>query len=128
MNLTQLLENVADQDKGAELNLPDPVTGEPTGMKLWLVGPDSDTARRAEIAMADDLAEMADDRGMVNGEQRAKARLQALARLVVRWEVADDDGPVAFNQKNLITLLRVSWVRQTVEGFAADRANFMAAR
>lgn len=127
MNLRDVLDNAADQDKGTLLDLIHPVSGEPTGLQLWIAGPDSDTARRAEVAMSDDLGEMADDSGMVTGEGRAKVRLNALAKLVLRWEVSDDEGPVTFNQKNLLTLLKINWVRHQVEAFAADRTNFMGA-
>ncbi len=121
MTLDEILSNVADQDRGAMLELADPVSGVPTGIKLWIVGPDSDTAHRARIALADELAEMADIDGRVTGEQREKARLNCLARHVLRWEIVEDGQPVPFNTKNLLRLLRVQWVEQQVDAFAADR-------
>jgi hypothetical protein len=128
MLMSDVLDNAVEQDKGAMLELVHPVTGAATGLKLWIAGPDSDTARRAEIALADELADMADEAGMVTGDQRAKARLNALARLVLRWEVADEEGMVIFSQKNLLQLLKVNWVRQQVDAFGDDRSNYMATR
>ncbi|MCR5856567.1 hypothetical protein [Mesorhizobium sp. J428] len=121
MTLDEILSNVADQDRGAILELVDPVSRVPTGIKLWVVGPDSDTAHRARIALADELAEMADIDGHVTAEQREKARLNCLARHVLRWEIVEDGQPVPFNTKNLLRLLRVQWVEAQVDAFAADR-------
>lgn len=124
MQLSDVLHTATDQDKGREIELVDPFEGKPTGLKFWIVGPDSDTARRAQIALADELAEMADERGMVTAEQREKARLNCLARLVQRWDVKEDDKPVPFSTKAVLTLLRVQWVQEQIDAFAADRRNF----
>lgn len=121
MQLDDIISNVRDQDKGREFELVDPVEGTPTGIKLWIVGPDSETAHRARLALADELAEMADAEGRVTAEHRERARLNCLARHVLRWDVQEDGQPVPFNQKNLLRLLRVHWVQEQVDSFAADR-------
>lgn len=128
MQLSDVLNNAMDQDKGRELELADPFTGEPTGIKFTIVGPDSDTAHRAQIALADELSEAADVDGRVSGEARERARLNCLARHVIRWDVTEDGKPVPFTTTNLLTLLRVSWVQQQVDSFAADRRNFAPER
>lgn len=122
MTLEEIIANVADQDKGREFELADPVAGTPTGIRLWIVGPDSETAHRARLSLADELAEMADAEGKVTAEQREKARLNCLARHVLRWEIVEDGQPVPFNTKNLLRLLRVQWTQEQVDAFAADRA------
>ena len=122
MTLDEILANVADQDRGREFELADPVNGQPTGIKLWIVGPDSETAHRARLALADELAEMADANGRVTAEQREKARLNCLARHVLRWDVKEEGKPVPFNTANLLRLLKVHWVQEQVDAFAADRA------
>lgn len=122
MTLEDILANVADQDRGREFELADPVEGTPTGIKLWIVGPDSETAHRARLALADELAEMADAEGKVTAEQREKARLNCLARHVLRCEIVEEGKPVPFNTKNLLRLLRVHWVHEQVDAFAADRS------
>lgn len=122
MTLDDILANVADQDRGREFELADPVNGQPTGIKLWIVGPDSETAHRARLALADELAEMADANGRVTAEQREKARLNCLARHVLRWDVKEEGKPVPFNTANLLRLLKVHWVQEQVDAFAADRA------
>ena len=127
MRMNDILDNAVDQDRGRLLELVDPFEGKPTGLKLWIVGPDSDTARRAQIALADDLAEVADVDGRVTAEQREKARLDCLARHVQRWEVEEEGKPVPFSTTALLRILRVSWVQQQVDAFAADRRNFAPA-
>ncbi|WP_339647573.1 hypothetical protein [uncultured Pelagibacterium sp.] len=124
MQMSDVLANAVDQDKGADLNLIAPWDGQPTGMVLTIVGPDSDTARRADIALVDELAEMADLDGRVTAEQRAKAKLNALARRVIRWDVKEDGNPVPFDTKAVLKLLAVGWVREQVDAFAGDHRNF----
>ncbi|MEF2071909.1 hypothetical protein [Consotaella aegiceratis] len=122
MTLDDILANVADQDRGREFELADPVTGAPTGIKLWVVGPDSDTANRARVALYDELAELSDSDGKVSAESREKARLNCLARHVLRWEIEENGEPVPFNQRNLMRLLRVPWCQAQVDAFASERA------
>lgn len=122
MTLDDILSNAADQDRGKEFELADPVTGRPTGIKLWIVGPDSETAHRARLALADELAEMADHEGRVTAEHREKARLNCLARHVQRWEIEEDGKPVPFSTANVLRLLRVHWAQEQVDAFASDRA------
>ena len=122
MTLDEILHNVADQDRGKEFELHDPVSGQPTGIRLWIVGPDSDTAHRARIALFDELADMADAEGRVSADHKEKARLNSLARHVLRWEIVEDGQPLPFTTANLLRLLRVSWVQQQVDAFASDRA------
>lgn len=124
MQLEQIFSNVADQDKGRELELVDPFEGKPTGVKLWIVGPDSDTARRASLRLADELAEYADISGRVSAEHREKARLSCLAAHVLRWNAEEEGKAVPFSTANLLRILRVSWVAAQVDAFAADRSNF----
>lgn len=121
MTLDEIIMNVTDQDKGAWFELADPVTGQPTGIRLCVAGPDSETAHRARLSLSDELAEMADPEGRVTAEQREKARLNCLARHVLRWEVEEDGKPVPFNTINVLRLLRVHWVQEQVDAFAADR-------
>jgi len=124
MQLDDILTNIADQDRGRECELVDPVDGTPTGIRLWIVGPDSATAHRARLALADELAEMADHNGRVSAENREKARLNCLARHVIRWEVSEAGVPVPFSTANVLRLLKVHWVAEQIDAFASDRAAF----
>lgn len=123
--LDEILANVADQDRGRECELIDPVTGDPTGLKLWIVGPDSKTAHSARIAMTDELMERTRSDGTVSAEDRERARINSLARLVVRWEIIEDGKPLPFGHKNVVRLISAaSWVEAQIDAFAANRAHF----
>lgn len=124
MQLDEILANVADQDKGRELEILDPVEGKLTGIKFRVAGPDSETQHRARIALADELADMADADGRVSAEHREKARLNCLARCVLGWTIKEDGKPVPFSHANVVRVLRVQWVQQQVDAFASDRACF----
>lgn len=124
MNYSDVIDNARDQERGADLNLIAPWDGTPTGMVFTIVGPDSETARKADIAFADELAEMADHDGRVSAENRAQARLNALARRVIRWQIEEAGQPVPLTTKAVLTLLAVGWVRDQVDAFAGDHRNF----
>lgn len=124
MQLSDVLNNATDQDRGADLELLAPWDGSNTGMVLTIVGPDSATARKTEIEMMDRLAEMADDRGLVSAENRQKAAVEALAKRVLRWDVNEGGKPVPFNHAAAVVLLSVPWVREQVDAFAGERRNF----
>jgi hypothetical protein len=126
MQLDDILADVADQERGAWLELLDPVTGVPTAIKLRIVGPDSDTQHRARLALTDELAEAAENDGRVSAERRERARLNCLAACVLGWEITEAGEAVSFSTKAVLRLLRVQWVQQQVDAFAADRANFRA--
>ena len=121
-DLSDLLASAADQEKGRWFELHDPVGGTPTGMKLRIAGPDSETHRKAQLAFHDELAEMADIEGRVSAEQRETARLNTLARMILDWEITEDGKALPCNHKNAVRLLRAgTWVQQQVEAFAGDR-------
>jgi len=125
MDLSDILGNIADQDRGKEIELADPVTGKPTGIKFRVAGPDSDVQRRARLALADELSEMAGPDGRVTAEQREKARLNTLARRVLGWEIEEDGQPLPFSQKACVRVLSAgTWIQQQVDAFAADRRHF----
>lgn len=103
----------------------DPWTGKPTGFRFLVAGPDSDTQRRARIAMMDELSEAAGADGRASFEAREAARIGCLARCVLAWEIEDEGVPVAFSHRNVVRVLRgVEWLQAQVDAFAGDRRNF----
>jgi hypothetical protein len=121
MTLDDIIANAADQDRGHEFELLDPVAGTPTGILLKIAGPDSDTQRRAKLATNDALLAWRDRPSAA--EQEALA-IEQLASCVLGWSIFEAGEPVPFNQKNLIRLLRVQWVRQQVDALASDRSPY----
>lgn len=129
MELNEILANVEDQDRGAWLELADPITGKPTGIRLRIAGPDSATQGRARLKLADELAELADPEGRVDAASREKARINSLARCVLAWEIREDGEAVPFSHANVVRVLRAApWVQAQVDSFAASRSPFRDAR
>jgi hypothetical protein len=125
MNLSDIHANIADQDRGRVLDILNPWTGEPIGMRFTVAGPDSERQRSARVAMMDELADMAGADGRVAAKDREAARLRALAASVIGWDVSDDGEPLAFNQKNIVRVLKAAtWLEEQVDAFAGDRSKY----
>lgn len=125
--LDDILANIADQERGKVLELLDPTTGMPVGIRITIVGPDSDTARRARLALADEIAEMADADGRITAEQREKARLNMLAALIKEWDIMEAGERLPCGTKHVLRLLKVPWAQDQIDAFAADRRHFRSA-
>lgn len=125
MTLEEIQANVADQDRGRKLEIIDPFEGKPTGIVMWVAGPDSATQRRARIEMMDDLAERAEPDGSISGANREAARINCLAKCVLRWEVQHEGSDLSFSHKNVVRVLKAAdWLQAQVDSFAGDRRNF----
>lgn len=125
MTLDDILSNVADQDRGRDLVITDPWTGEPTGIRFRIAGPDSNIQRRARIEMMDELAEAAGPDGTVSAEARETARLNCLAKSVITMEIEEDGKPVPMSHKHVLRVLRAgTWLQAQVDDFAGDRRHF----
>ena len=125
MTFDDLLANVADQDRGRELEIVDPWTGKPTGIKFRIAGPDSETQRRAQIELMDELAELADADGMVSAENRERARVNCLAKCVLSMTIEEEGKLAASGHKTIVRVLRAGkLVQEQVDAFAGDRRNF----
>lgn len=129
MTLDDILSNIADQDRGRELIVLDPWTGEPAGIHFLIVGPDSNAQRRARIEMMDELADAADADGKVSAEKREAARLNCLAKCVRLMQIDEAGAPVPTAHKHILRVLQSgTWVQEQVDAFAGNRANFAPER
>lgn len=126
MQLNDVEAFAADQDRGAWLDLANPITGKSTGMRVLVAGPDSATQARARLALVDDLTAATDFEGRVSAHDRELARLHNLARCVLGWELLSESAPVPFSFANVVRLLRAgTWVQAQIDAFAADRRAFV---
>ena len=103
-----------------------PVTNEPTGLKLWIAGPDSNVhVRAAEWAAGEASRDLMLRSGAVTLETMKKRRAIAtgmLARLIVRWDVHQNGQPVPLTLETAIRVLEASdIIREQVDAFAASR-------
>lgn len=125
MDLNDILANIEDQERGREFELRHPVSGAPTGIKFRIAGPDSRTANRARIAMVDELAEIARPDGTVSAHDRQHVRINALARVVLGWNLTEGGEPLPFTHRNVVRVLtNVPWIHEQVDAFADDRSTF----
>ena len=124
MQLEAIFANARDQDRGREVEIVNPFDGTPTRLKFTVVGPDSETAHRARLALADELASLTDGDGRVSAENKDKARVHCLGRHVIGWTAEEDGKRVPFTSENVERVLRVGWIAMQVDAFASDRRNF----
>lgn len=121
-DLAHLQDIVEGQDRGAELLIKHPVTGEPTDVVLIVAGPDSDVQRRARLKMQDALYAF---RGRPPADEFDRLEIERLARCIVGWRVKRDgqDVPFAFSVAVKI-LSEFRFIREQVEAFAASRVDY----
>lgn len=125
MTLDEIRGNLADQERGRWLDVAEPWEGKPTGLRLLIAGPDSQTQNKARIAMMDELASAADVDGKASFEAREKARINSLTHCVLGWEIDATFGLDAkFGHAAVFKILQIAWIQQQVDAFAGDRANF----
>jgi hypothetical protein len=122
-DLAHVDDLVEHQDRGADLTIAHPVTGERMpDIVLTIAGPDSDTARRARIRFSDELMAF---RNRPPADELERMEVERLARLVVGWKVTRDGKPVEFSFTNVVRLLTsAQFVREQVETFSQNRAPY----
>lgn len=108
------------QDRGADLTVTHPVTGEKmSDIVLTIAGPDSATARRARLQFSDELMAF---RNRPPADELERIEIEQLARLVIGWNVKRDGKPVDFNFTNVVRLLTSArFIREQVEAFSQNR-------
>jgi hypothetical protein len=121
-DLSALDDLVAGQDRGAELVIKHPVTGEAMDMVLTIAGPDSDVQRKARLQMQDELYAF---KGRPPAAEYDRMDIDRLARCVVSWKVKRAGSVVPFTFTNVVKLLREKqFVREQVEAFSQSRAPY----
>lgn len=122
-DLAHLHDLVEDQDRGAELVIKHPVTGEPMAdVVLIVAGPDSDVQRRARLKQSDALMAY---RGRPPADEFDRMEIDRLARCVVGWRVKRDGEAVRFAFTAVVQLLTdFPFIREQVEAFAKSRVDY----
>lgn len=114
---------VEPQDRGAELTVIHPVTGETMSeIILIIAGPDSGTARRARLKFDDELLAF---RGRPPADEFDRMHVERLARCVIGWRIKRDGQDLAFSFTAVAKLLTsFQFIREQVDAFAQNRAPY----
>ena len=114
---------IEPQDRGAELTIIHPVTGETMAdIVLIVAGPDSDTARRARLKFDDEMLAF---RGRPPADELDRMYIDRLARCVIGWRIKRDGKDVPFNFSGIVKLLTsMQFIREQLEQFTQSRASY----
>lgn len=123
MDLAHCEDMVEGQDRGADLTIVHPVTGERMpDVVLIVAGPDSAVQRRARIKFSDDLMAF---RNKPPADELDRMEIERLARCVVGWRMKQDGKEKPFSFTAVVALLNnVGFIRDQVDTFAASRAPY----
>lgn len=124
-DLSHLDDLVEGQDRGAECVIIHPVTGEALpDLVFTIVGPDSDTARRARLKLQDELLQY---RGTPSAEDQLRLATEELARKIIGWRVTSDGKPLEFTHTNVVRIIgKFQFIREQLEAFAQNRTPYFA--
>ena len=119
------LDTAKVAEEGAELRVAHPTTGEDLGITITLIGTDSKTFRdiskiRATMALKKKTRE-------IDLDQNEQDSIELLARCTKGWSGITENGKdIPFNHENAVQLYtKYLWLREQIDRFMADRANFL---
>jgi len=121
------LDVKAVAEEGATLEVRHPVTGNLIdGMSVKVLGTDSATYRNAVKARIRRAANQRKKQDF-DPDKAERDALELLADLTVGWDGVELDGePLKCTRENCIMVYgRFPWLREQVDEFVADRANFL---
>lgn len=130
-DLSGLEALVANQEQGIEVDILNE-QGKPIGLKIGIVGPDSDRMQKAMREVSADFAKAAAERGsMAEGGDDSETRMIAiLAKASTHWtpnpKIAGQVVPFSEeNVRNLYSKFRI--IREQIEAKAVRRLSFTPA-
>lgn len=119
----------AKAEEGAELEVLDPVTGEPVGAYIVLAGADSAVHRKATAAVS--KRRFSSQKGFRNKgfdpEKVDAESIEILAACTLSWKgVLVNGAPLPCSRDNAIKMYtRFPWLREQVEQFIGDRSEYL---
>lgn len=119
----------AKAEEGAELEVLDPVTGEPVGVYITLAGADSAVHRKAATNVS--KRRLNGQKGFRNRgwdpEKMQEESIEILATCTLSWKgVLVDGAPLPCSRDNAIKMYtRFPWLREQVEAFISDRSEYL---
>lgn len=132
MDLSQLVIDSAT-DEGAKCEIFHPVTEQSFDPPIYITvaGIDSETYQKAQRDVANKRLKKAAGRGRIRltttAEEIEADQVELLARCTLGWENIDWEGkPYQCTLENARRLyLKAPWLREQVDLFIGDRANFL---
>lgn len=120
------LDSSAKAERGAELEVLHPVTGEKLGIVILLAGMDSAVYRNAIAAIANRRTKEATRRN-ISFDDLQKENIEILSRCTLNWSgvVLDGKGLPYSREAAVSAYTRFPWLREQVETFISNRANYL---
>ena len=106
-------------NKGAKLTLKHPVTGDDLD-SIVVAGMESDAFRKAKHEMAQ---RRIDNQGKISIQQVEEDAIKLLASCVISWGDLTISGMTPTD--SFAVLSEYSWIREQVDAFVSNRANFL---
>ena len=131
MDLTKLNLSTASAE-GVQMELLHPVTEvsfDPP-IHITVVGMDSDRYQKIQREATNKRLKKAQHRGrvrlQVTAEELEQESIELLAKCILGWENIEWEGePLKFSLDNAKKLVSVQWIREQLDAFIGDRANFL---
>ena len=119
------LDTAKVAEEGAELFVAHPTTGEDLGITITLIGTDSKTFR--DISKSRATASLKKKTREIDLDQNESDAVELLAKCTKGWTGITENGKeVAFSYDNAVQLYtKYLWLREQIDRFMADRANFL---
>ena len=119
------LDTAKVAEEGAELRVAHPTTGEDLGITITLIGTDSKTFR--DISKSRATASLKKKTREIDLDQNESDAVELLAKCTKGWPGITENGKqVAFSYENAVQLYtKYLWLREQIDRFMADRANFL---
>ena len=119
------LDTAKVAEEGAELRVAHPTTGEDLGITITLIGTDSKTFR--DISKSRATASLKKKTREIDLDQNESDAVDLLAKCTKGWSGITENGKqVAFSYDNAVQLYtKYLWLREQIDRFMADRANFL---
>lgn len=116
-------------ERGADLVLAHPVTGEPLDAVITLVGHDSAAYRNKLRDFAQQQISKGKGKPKLDLDASEKQAAELLAACTIGWSNIDEGGKaIPFSREACIDVYRkYRWIREQVDAFVGDRGNFFAA-
>ena len=114
-------------EQGSTLIVLDPVTGVETDFKIKLAGTDSFIYRNWLKRMSNKKLGNFKKKGF-SYEESERSSVELLAELTLGWEGLEADGePIVYSREKAMELYsdpNMKWLREQVDEFVGERANF----